>query len=196
MTVESYAQLEGLWDQAGGSPSLAPLMAAIAEAESGGNPASENTTDNNGTQTSWGLWQISDGTHNQPVPNILDPLVNAQQAVAKETGPQGLAAWGTYDSGAYRQFLQGGVAPSTSAPSASATAATTGFVWYEPWTWGSAAQQGIADVKSSLLRTAAEGLAVIAGLALVAWGVGRATGAGHRVETVAQEAAPAAAALA
>ena len=102
----SYAQLEQLWEQAGGTPSYAPLMAAIAEAESGGHSWENNTTDNGGTQTSWGLWQISDGTHNQPVPNIDDPLTNAKAAVAKFNS-QGLTAWGTYDSGAYRKFLGG-----------------------------------------------------------------------------------------
>ena len=40
--VVSYGQLEGLWDQAGGNPSMAALMAAIAEAESGGNPTAHN----------------------------------------------------------------------------------------------------------------------------------------------------------
>src|SRR5579875_994031 len=108
----SYGQLESLWIQAGGSKALAPLMAAIALAESSGNPNAENRTDNGGTQTSWGLWQISDGTHSMPVPDILNPLVNAQQAVAKYKS-QGLRAWGTYTSGAYRRFYQSGVSPSS-----------------------------------------------------------------------------------
>ena len=107
----SYGQLEQLWISAGGSRALAPLMAAIALAESGGDPQQTNLTDNNGTQTSWGLWQISDGTHNEPVQGILDPLTNAKAAVSKYK-QQGLSAWGTYDSGAYEQYYQGGVAPS------------------------------------------------------------------------------------
>jgi hypothetical protein len=111
VTAFSYGQLEQLWIQAGGPKAMAPLMAAIALAESGGNPSANNYTDNGGTQTSWGLWQISNGTHSEPVPNIDNPLVNAQQAVAKYNG-QGLSAWGTYDSGAYQQFYQGGVPPS------------------------------------------------------------------------------------
>ena len=78
MTTLSYSQLEALWKKAGGNPVMAPLMAAIAEAESSGNPNATNPTDNNGTQTSWGLWQISNGTHAQPAPNILNPLVNAE----------------------------------------------------------------------------------------------------------------------
>lgn len=113
MTTYSYSQLEQLWVQGGGNKAMAPLMAAIAEAESSGNPSAVNATDNNGTQTSWGLWQISNGTHAQPVANILDPLVNAQAAVAKYHS-QGLGAWGTYTSGAYQRYLGGkGTAPTS-----------------------------------------------------------------------------------
>lgn len=109
----SYGQLEELWIQAGGSKGVAPLMAAIALAESGGNPAANNYTDNGGTQTSWGLWQVSNGTHQWPgTGNPNDPLVNAKYAVAKYN-TQGLTAWGTYDSGAYKQYYQGGVDPSS-----------------------------------------------------------------------------------
>jgi hypothetical protein len=115
MTHYNYGQLEQLWINAGGSKTLAPLMAAIAMAESGGNSDAENRTDNNGTQTSWGLWQISDGTHNEPVPNILDASVNARAAVQKWKD-QGLGAWGTYTSGAYLQFLQGNVPAEANLP--------------------------------------------------------------------------------
>jgi Lysozyme like domain len=120
-TKYTYAQLEGLWINAGGSTALAPVMAAIALAESGGCSAALNATDNNGTQTSWGLWQISNGTHSQPVPNILSPTVNAQQAVAKYKS-QGLNAWGTYDSGAYKAYISNGTTPDTSAGAGSGTA--------------------------------------------------------------------------
>ncbi len=106
----SYASLEQLWIQAGGPRSLAPLMAAIALAESGGDPGATNPNDNGGTQTSWGLWQISLGNHNAPAPNWNDPLENARLAVGKYRS-QGLGAWGTYTSGAYKQFYQGNVAP-------------------------------------------------------------------------------------
>jgi len=121
----TFGQLEQLWTQAGGSPSMAPLMAAIALAESSGNPQAVNPNDTNGrggTQTSWGLWQISNGTHQQPVSGILNPLTNAQQAVAK-LHSQGLTAWGTYDSGAYEQYLPGG---SSASSAASAATGSTG----------------------------------------------------------------------
>jgi len=87
-------------------------MAAIALAESSGNPSAENDTDNNGTQTSWGLWQISNGTHSWPgSADPLNPENNARYAVQK-LADQGLGAWGTYTSGAYRKYMSGaGPAP-------------------------------------------------------------------------------------
>lgn len=111
MTVYSYAQLEGLWINAGGPSSVAPLMAAIALAESGGNDASLNLTDNGGTQTSVGLWQVSNGTHSYPA-SWATASGNAQEAVAKYNS-QGLTAWGTYTSGAYKQFLNSSTTPDT-----------------------------------------------------------------------------------
>ena len=108
----SFAQLEGLWIQAGGPKLVAPVAAAIALAESGGRPDALNPTDNGGTQSSFGLWQISNGTHAPPSPNWADPLTNARLAVAKYTAAGGWSPWGTYASGAYRQFLPSGyVAP-------------------------------------------------------------------------------------
>ena len=113
MADYTYGQLETLWTQAGGPKTLAPLMAAIALAESSGNPAALNTTDNGGTQTSVGLWQVSTGTHSYPA-SWTTPQGNAAEAVAKYKS-QGLGAWGTYTSGAYRQFYQGGT-PASALP--------------------------------------------------------------------------------
>ena len=116
MATYSYSQLEGLWIQAGGPKPLAPIMAAIAMAESGGNPSAQNPSG------ATGLWQIL----GNPFPgNALDPATNAQMAVAKYHS-QGLGAWTTYTSGAYKQFLQGGVAPNTNT-NISTTAATGGW---------------------------------------------------------------------
>jgi len=120
MSKLTYSQLEGVWIQAGGQKSLAPLMAAIALAESGGQTNALNNADNGGRQSSYGLWQISTGTHTAPDPNWADPLVNARLAVGKLKS-QGLNAWGTYTSGAYKPFLANGVAPTA----VSSTAAQT-----------------------------------------------------------------------
>lgn len=94
--------------QGGGDSALAPLMAAIALAESGGQTNALNPSDNGGKQSSFGLWQISTGTHTPPDPNWSDPVVNARLAVGKYKS-QGLKAWGTYTSGAYKRFLANGV---------------------------------------------------------------------------------------
>ena len=122
----TYAQLEALWINAGGSQSVAPIAAAIAMAESGGCSAALNTTDNGGTQSSWGLWQISDGSHNQPVSGILDPNVNAAAAVKKWRNHGGsFDDWGTYTSGAYRKYVAASTTPDFAAvPNSSAPAGT------------------------------------------------------------------------
>lgn len=91
----TFAQLESLWTQAGGDPNWAPLMAAVALAESGGAASENNFSDSNGG--SYGIWQIN-GSHygvssSTPpdrggpgvpasVQTTLDtPLANAQAAV-------------------------------------------------------------------------------------------------------------------
>ena len=128
----SYGQLESLWVKAGGSRALAPLMAAIAMAESAGNPAANNYDDNGGRQTSWGLWQVSDGTHNWPGqqdPNV--PINNARYAVAKYQA-QGLGAWGTYDSGAYKQYYQGSTPPSSLPQGGGGGQQASTAAWWDP----------------------------------------------------------------
>jgi len=122
----SYAQLKAVWlDAAKGTKyhtnMWASLMAAIAEAESAGDPLATNV----GEQTSWGLWQISLGNHDQPSPAWATPSVNAKLAIGKLEG-QGLGAWATYTSGAYKAFLSDKTAPNpvgTGGPSAVETAA-------------------------------------------------------------------------
>lgn len=108
----SYATLEQLWTQAGGSPALAPTMAAIAIAESGGNPHSLNTTP---PDYSVGLWQINyyNGMRagrtkefGSPSALLASPTGQARAAVAIER-QQGLAAWSTYTSGAYLRYMNG-----------------------------------------------------------------------------------------
>ena len=67
--------------------------AAIAEAESGGQPKVQNASGASG------LWQIN----GQPFPgDVFDPLTNARMAVAKYKS-QGLGAWQTYTNGSYQK---------------------------------------------------------------------------------------------
>jgi hypothetical protein len=105
-TRYTFAELEGLWINAGGPAALAATAAAIALAESGGCTSDLNPTDNGGTQTSWGLWQISNGTHGVPGPNWNTGAGNAALAVAKWKA-SGFSPWGTFNSGKYKAFLNG-----------------------------------------------------------------------------------------
>lgn len=130
-TKLTYAQIEGLWIQQGGDRSLAPLMAAIAMAESGGKPY--EIFDNPSTgDYSVGLWQINyyDGLYSDRAakfgtPESLrrDPAAQAR-AANSILHSQGLSAWSTYTRGNYKQFLQGNVPPDTS--SVWGTGATSG----------------------------------------------------------------------
>ena len=96
--VGGKSGLAALWRRAGGPPGVAGLMAAIAMAESGGNPRAHNPSGASG------LWQIL----GVPFPgNPFDPLTNARMAVSKYRS-QGLGAWEAYTNGAYRQFLARG----------------------------------------------------------------------------------------
>lgn len=121
MSVYTYAQMMGLWIAAGGPKALAPVAAAIGEAESGGNSSAYNGHDTNGeggTQVSAGIWQISNGTMT-PVPGWSNPATNAQLAVGKWKGAgESFSPWGTFTSGAYKAFLSPGTTPDTSIPGA------------------------------------------------------------------------------
>jgi hypothetical protein len=106
-TLYTYAQLEGLWINAGGSKALAPTMAAIAEAESGGCSAAYNPSG------ATGLWQILGAVNPADQNNLYSPQVNAREAVLKYQ-TQGLNAWATYQSGAYKAFMNGRSTPDLS----------------------------------------------------------------------------------
>jgi cell wall-associated NlpC family hydrolase len=91
-------QLGQLWIAAGGPPSMAHLMSAIAMAESGGRAMAHNPSG------AAGLWQIL----GLPFPgNPYNEFTNARMAVDKWRS-QGLGAWSTYTNGAYLQFMANG----------------------------------------------------------------------------------------
>lgn len=97
-------ELMELWTHAGGAAAKANIAAAIALAESGGNPNARNSSGASG------LWQIL----GQVVPgNIFDPLVNAKNAVKKYNDAGGWSPWVVYTEGTYQQYLKhGGLANS------------------------------------------------------------------------------------
>lgn len=91
----SFGQLKSLWVGAGGNPAVANVMAAIALAESSGNPNATNH-DSNGT-VDRGLWQIN-STHGAL--STYNVQGNAQAAV-QVYNSQGLGAWSTFTGGQY-----------------------------------------------------------------------------------------------
>jgi hypothetical protein len=101
--VYSVAQLEQLWTGAGGDPSAAPLMAAIALSESGGNPWALNNDPATGDY-SVGLWQINyygglldsrTARYGSPSQLRSDPQAQAKAAVDLYAGGRGLSNWQT-----------------------------------------------------------------------------------------------------
>lgn len=93
------SSLASLWVAAGGPPSVARLMGAIAMAESGGAVRAHNPSGASG------LWQIL----GVPFPgNPMDAMTNARMAVAKYR-TQGLRAWEAYTNGAYRRYAGDGL---------------------------------------------------------------------------------------
>lgn len=179
--VYNYAQLEGIWIQAGGPATAAPIAAAIAMAESGGNTTATNN-DSNGT-VDRGLWQIN-SVHGD-TQSTYDVMGNARAAVAISNQGQNWSPWVTYNNGRYQAFLQTNVPPDTSAPingtnaqvnqsTANLTANTGPLIGglKDPFNWflnpigsiegiaGGAANQATGDVGSFLVKFALQGLIV------------------------------------
>lgn len=114
MRVYSYAELEALWVKVGGAAALAPTMAAIALAESSGRSSAVGGPNRDGTYD-FGCWQIN-SSHGYDRAQLLadDQTYNARAALAIYRS-QGLAAWRTWTTGAYRAYLQGAAAPGANA---------------------------------------------------------------------------------
>ena len=117
----SYAQLEGLWINAGGSKATAPIAAAIAEAESSGQPGITSGNPDGGTNV--GLWQLDTKGKGAgfSVAQLQDPATNAQVAVSGSNNGRDWSAWESFVNGAYRAFLSGKTTPNTIVPGAGAS---------------------------------------------------------------------------
>lgn len=131
-----FAELVSLAKGAGFNQQESVTMAAIAMAESTGDPKAHNTK---GRDNSYGLWQINMLGRMGPSrrkqlgidsnEQLKDPKINARAAymVYKQ---QGFNAWSVYKSGAYQRFMGGatanaGVAPtfiSNAAPASTSSA--------------------------------------------------------------------------
>jgi len=130
VTVYSYGQLEGLWIAAGGSTATAPLAAALAEAESGGNslaayPGTTVAPGQGSNTDATGLWQILGVPSGFSPSQLTDPLENAKMAVAKWKAAGGFSPWQTYDTGSYSVRSNVPVIPWTGGGAATTTASTT-----------------------------------------------------------------------
>lgn len=100
----SYSQIRQLWLQAGGNKAWSYVMAAVAMAESGGNPHAYHLNQNNSVD--YGLWQIN-SIHGYDPQKLYDPAYNAHAAksVFNSSGP---SAWTTYKNGDYLKYMPAG----------------------------------------------------------------------------------------
>lgn len=103
-----YGQIEQLWIQFGGNPSAAPMAAAIAMAESGGNPNAQNSANSNGT-IDRGLFQIN-SVHGAQ--STFDLASNIRAAIQISNNGSNWQPWSTFSNGAYRRFLTPGASAS------------------------------------------------------------------------------------
>ena len=136
----TYAQVQDIWIQAGGSPQSSAMAAAVASAESGLNPNAKYTNPDGSTGV--GLWLIDPSGI---PPGSTDPLANARAAVQQSKNGTDWSQWcstwsdnscgsaqGTYlgDGSNALAALQGtfnqsGAAPTGNGTSASTAASTT-----------------------------------------------------------------------
>lgn len=91
--------------KAGGFPdSVIPIMVGIAFAESRWDPTAVNRRNADGS-SDYGLWQINSSHKGEfDMANWADPVANATMAY-KVYKMQGLKAWSTYNSGAYKAYV-------------------------------------------------------------------------------------------
>jgi hypothetical protein len=165
MANYTYAQLQGIWIQAGGSAATAPVAAAIAEAESSGNATVTSSNPDGGTNV--GLWQLDTlGVGSgYSVAQLSDPATNAAVAVNGSGNGSNWSDWETYANGAYKAFLNNGTTPDTTGLPAGTTAATL----TSATTTGTACALSVPIAGCILPKSALRG--IIGGLCLGAAGV-------------------------
>lgn len=100
MTDLSYGQLEGLWITEGGDPNDAQEAAAVAEAESSGNPLAQNK--NTDGSIDRGLWQIN-SIHGKL--STFDEAQNTMAAIKISSNGSNWHPWATFNTGAYKKYL-------------------------------------------------------------------------------------------
>jgi hypothetical protein len=110
----TYAQLKALWIKNGGSAIAADIAAAVALAESGGDPNASNTNANGSIDR--GLWQIN-SVHGAQ--STFDVTANTKAAIAISNNGKNWNPWVTFKSGAYKKFLSPTTAAATTVPTGS-----------------------------------------------------------------------------
>lgn len=103
MTIQEIIQLV---KSVGFSESNAPIIAAIAMAESGGNPLAKGV--NKDGSIDRGLFQINNKWHSEvPDSCAYNPKCAAKAAYQISNGGKSFSAWVTYTNGAYKKYLPG-----------------------------------------------------------------------------------------
>lgn len=91
------------------------LAAAVAMAESGGNPTIVGDTGPGVNGPSYGLWQIDVYYHpSYTQAQLDDPTTNARAALAISSNGTNWTPWSTYNSGAYKKWYQPWTSPGLS----------------------------------------------------------------------------------
>lgn len=174
-TTYSYAQLEQLWINNGGSAATAPVAAAVALAESSGRAAVTSANPDGGTNV--GLWQLDTpggGGAGHTVAQLQDPNTNAAVAVAASSGGSNWSTWETYVSGAYKAFMSGSTTPDPNVPAGGSGAADlTAAVGAACLVAFPSLNLGVTSVGGGCLVTKSEARAVIGGgLIILGTGLG------------------------
>ena len=108
--IFDYDKLYQLLINQGATPSEASTLAAIAMAESGGNPGAKNDTS---IESSYGLFQINLDAHpDVGMEQAGDPVFAADYAL-QMFRQQGGKPWTMYNNGQYQNYLPGGDTGST-----------------------------------------------------------------------------------
>jgi hypothetical protein len=107
-----------------------PTIAAIAEAESGGNPAASCVDCVPGIrEDSLGLTQINVDAHPDAASlDLFDPVTNLEEALKVSGGGTNFTPWSTFTSGAYKSFL-----PDAGSAGATGTLVGTTINPADPW---------------------------------------------------------------
>jgi Lysozyme like domain len=192
VTDLTFAQLESLWEDNGGSKRTAPTAAAIAEAESSGSETVTSSNPDGGTNV--GLWQLDTlGVGSGfDVAQLQNPDLNAAVAVEGSGDGTNWGDWQTWTQGTYLQYLPGGagaaaqsgpvpgsVGSGLSGSTSGSSGSSSNVEWWNPVSWlnipGDAAQGVAAQIEDWALHYGAMGLGVTLGLVLLGVGIVRAT---------------------